>query len=254
MFLPEKWQNAIHTKVLNASESTIYHRMKKKLKSEKVWHFGPPYFSERNKKDCISIVTSLFSRQEWPDSQEYLSFMTNRLVGRDFANGPGDLGSIPGRVILKTKKWYLIPPCLTLSIIRYVSSVKWSNPGKGVAPSSKLCCCSYWKGSLLVALDYSRQVYFFYFMTQRGGWKFDVKGLWIDKDEFPQPSPRVELHERKNIRVVWISETKLDDFYHLGFLDYGLHLYYYFPNILVDMSFGLLQVFVKLSNLHGTSN
>ena len=32
-------------------------------------------------------------------------------------------------------KWYLIPPCLTLSNIRYVSRVKWSNHGKGVAPS-----------------------------------------------------------------------------------------------------------------------
>ena len=27
-----------------------------------------------------------------------------------------------------------MPPCLTLSIIRYGSRVKWSNPGKGVAP------------------------------------------------------------------------------------------------------------------------
>ena len=35
-------------------------------------------------------------------------------------------------------KWYLIPPCLTLSNIRYVSRVKWSNPGKGIAPSSHL--------------------------------------------------------------------------------------------------------------------
>ena len=25
-------------------------------------------------------------------------------------------------------KWYLMPPCLTLSIIRYGSRVKWSNP------------------------------------------------------------------------------------------------------------------------------
>ena len=38
-----------------------------------------------------------------------------------------DLGSIPGRVIPKTLKWYLIPPCLTLRDIRYVSRVKWSN-------------------------------------------------------------------------------------------------------------------------------
>ena len=30
----------------------------------------------------------------------------------------------------KLKKWYLIPPSLTLSNIRYVSRVEWSNPGK----------------------------------------------------------------------------------------------------------------------------
>ena len=66
------------------------------------------------------------------------------LVGRVFANGSGDWGSIPGRDIQKTfKKWYLIPPCLTLSIIRYVSRVKRSNPRKGVAPSSTSQCSSY---------------------------------------------------------------------------------------------------------------
>ena len=43
---------------------------------------------------------------------------------RVFANGPGDLGSIPGRVIPKTQKWYLMPPCLTLSIIRYAIKSK----------------------------------------------------------------------------------------------------------------------------------
>ena len=74
---------------------------------------------------------------------------------RVFANGPGDLGSIPGRVIPKTlKKWNLIPPCLTLSIIRYGSRVKWSNPGNGVAPSPTPWCSSYRKGSLRVTLDY----------------------------------------------------------------------------------------------------
>ena len=30
----------------------------------------------------------------------------------------------------RLKKWYLMPPCLTLSIVRYGSRVKWSNPGK----------------------------------------------------------------------------------------------------------------------------
>ena len=82
------------------------------------------------------------------------------LVGRVFANGPGDQGSIPGRVIPKTlKKWYLIPSCLTLSIIRYVSRVKGSNPGKGVAPSPTPSFSSYWKGNLRVSLDYICQLY-----------------------------------------------------------------------------------------------
>ena len=36
----------------------------------------------------------------------------------------------------KKKKKYLIPSCLTLSVIRYVSRVKGSNPEKGVALSS----------------------------------------------------------------------------------------------------------------------
>ena len=40
----------------------------------------------------------------------------------------------------RLKKWYLMPFCLTLSIIRYRSRVKWSNPGKGVAPSPTPWC------------------------------------------------------------------------------------------------------------------
>ena len=43
------------------------------------------------------------------------------LISRVFANGPVDQGSIPGQVIPRTqkkKKLYVMPPCLTLSIIR----------------------------------------------------------------------------------------------------------------------------------------
>ena len=54
-----------------------------------------------------------------------------------------DQGSISGHVIPKTLKWSLIPPCLTLSNIKYVSRIKWSNPGKGVAPFHTLRCSSY---------------------------------------------------------------------------------------------------------------
>ena len=54
----------------------------------------------------------------------------------------------------RLRKWYLIAPCLILSSIRYVSRVKWSKPGKAVAPSPTHQCSSYWKGSFQVALDY----------------------------------------------------------------------------------------------------
>ena len=57
-------------------------------------------------------------------------------------------------------KWYLILSCLILSNIRYVSRVKWRNPGKGVAPSPTPRCSSYWKGSLLVAPNYGSHVLF----------------------------------------------------------------------------------------------
>ena len=57
----------------------------------------------------------------------------------------------------RLKKWYLMPPYLTLSIKRYGSRVKWSNPGKGVVPSPTRWCSKYRKGSLRVTFDYGRQ-------------------------------------------------------------------------------------------------
>ena len=60
---------------------------------------------------------------------------------------PVDRGSIASRVIPKTKKWYLMPPWLTLSIIRYKSRVKWSNPGNRVAPYPNLGVVAIEKGA-----------------------------------------------------------------------------------------------------------
>ena len=57
----------------------------------------------------------------------------------------------------RLKKWYLMLPCLTLSIIRSGSRVKWSNPGKEVAPSPTPRCSSYWKRTLRLTLDNGRQ-------------------------------------------------------------------------------------------------
>ena len=41
------------------------------------------------------------------EKDKNLHIVSLYLVGRVFANGPGDLGSIPGRVILKTLKMVL---------------------------------------------------------------------------------------------------------------------------------------------------
>ena len=70
------------------------------------------------------------------------------LMSRVFTNGPGERRSIPGRVIPKTQKWYLMLSCLTLVIIRYRSRVKWSNRGNGVPSSPTPWCSSYWKDLL----------------------------------------------------------------------------------------------------------
>ena len=64
----------------------------------------------------------------------------------------------------RLKKWYLIILCLTLSNIRYVSRVKWSNPRKWVVPSPIPLCSSYWKWSPRVTLDY---VYHLYLLLYR---------------------------------------------------------------------------------------
>ena len=38
------------------------------------------------------------------------TFQSIFIVGRVFSNGSGDKGSILGRFIAKTQKWYLMPP------------------------------------------------------------------------------------------------------------------------------------------------
>ena len=88
----------------------------------------------------------------------YIYERTIGIMVRVLTNGPGNRGSIRGRVIPKALKWYLMPPCFTLGIIRYGSRVKWTNSGKGVAPSPTSRCCSYWKGGLQVAYNHGHQL------------------------------------------------------------------------------------------------
>ena len=82
----------------------------------------------------------------------------------------------------RSKKWYFMLPCLTLSTIRYVSIVKWSNPGNGVVPSTTPRCSSFWKGSPRVTLDSGCQLYlltYCYAILCSSFWK---GSLWVNLD------------------------------------------------------------------------
>ena len=87
------------------------------------------------------------------------------LAVRGFANGPGDLGSIPGRVIPKTQKMVLDASLLNTQHykVRIKGKVKQSREGVALSPTP--WCSSYRKGSLRVTLDYGRQLYFTYILV-----------------------------------------------------------------------------------------
>ena len=77
------------------------------------------------------------------------------IIIRVFANGPGDLGSIAGRVIPNTFKMVLDTSLLKTR--QYKVGIK----GKVEQSTERSCAfpyssSSYWKGSLLVPLDYGR--------------------------------------------------------------------------------------------------
>ena len=78
---------------------------------------------------------------------------------RVFANGPGDLGSIPGRVIPKTQKMVLDASLLNTQHYKVWIKGKVEQSREGVASSPTHWCSSYRKGSLRVTLDYGRQLY-----------------------------------------------------------------------------------------------
>ena len=81
-----------------------------------------------------------------------------------FANGPGDLGSIPGRVIPKTQKMVLDASLLNTQHYKVRIKGKVEQSREGVAPSPTHWCSSYRKGSLQVTLDYGRQLYLYIYI------------------------------------------------------------------------------------------
>ena len=89
----------------------------------------------------------------------FICFMAYQLL---MGYGPGDRGSIPGRVISKTQKMVIDATSLNTQHYKVRIKIKRSNAGKGVAPSPTPWYSSYRKGSLRVTLDYGRQLYLLY--------------------------------------------------------------------------------------------
>ena len=92
------------------------------------------------------------------DTQNWMLLLIGLGV-RVFINGPGDLGSIPGRVIPKTQKMELDASLLNTQHYKVRIKGKVKQSREGVAPSPTPRCSSYRKGSLRVTLDYGRQLY-----------------------------------------------------------------------------------------------
>ena len=87
------------------------------------------------------------------------------LAVRVFANGPGDLGSVPGWVIPKTQKMVLDASLLNTQHYKVRIKGKVEQSREGVVPSPSPWCSSYRKGSLRVTLDYGRQLYFYFYVA-----------------------------------------------------------------------------------------
>ena len=104
-------------------------------------------------------------------------------------------------------------PCLTLSIIRYVPSVKWSNPGKRVAPFPKPRCSSYWKGSLLVAFDYGRlrlwspTLFTYWIKCQKFHWIFNM--FTIDFEIIEKVFLSKIIQKRSKNAFCWLTPYKI---------------------------------------------
>ena len=93
-----------------------------------------------------------------------------------FPIGPGDLGSIPGCVIPETFKMLLDTSLLNTRQYNMCIEVKEEQSRERSSASPTPQRCSYWKGSLLVTLDYSRQFHIYiyiyiyiYEIISRGG-------------------------------------------------------------------------------------
>ena len=108
---------------------------------------------------CLSILFSIYLHV-----YIYIYILDIDLGVRVFTNRPGDLGSIPGRVIPKTQKMVLDASLLNIQHYKVWIKGKIEQSREGVAPSPTPWCSSYRKVSLRVTLDYGRQLYFYLYI------------------------------------------------------------------------------------------
>ena len=150
------------------------------LRSGRIWHKVnfKAEFNSLNSEFSFSL-TSCLTKAEEPSLSYYLPIVGGRVIG--FIPFPRVL-VLYEMHLAWSRIWTLvavsisyddnnyttgtlIPTGLTLSNIRLVWRVLCSNLRKGVALSTTSRCSIYWKGSLLVAFDYGRQLYFLLFMA-----------------------------------------------------------------------------------------
>ena len=111
-------------------------------------------------------LTSCFTKAEEPSLPYYLPIAEGgnfRFIPFPSVLELCEMQSVSSRIwtcvvvsISYDDNYYTTGTSLTISIIRYGSRVKWSNPGKSVALSLTPRWSSYWKGSLQVIVDYDR--------------------------------------------------------------------------------------------------
>ena len=117
-----------------------------------VWSLWRPRKKHQQLPNCASCYKNIkksFGLVGWLGFLWHYRLIS--LMGKVLANGPGDLGLIPGRVIPKSRKMVLDTALLNTQQykVRIKGKVEQSRE-RSRAPSTSRCS-SHWEGSLLVA-------------------------------------------------------------------------------------------------------
>ena len=166
------------------------------------WHhfFIDTYLIEHN---WIFLSTYFFVK---PFELPYWSYY----IWRELYQVPWDLGSIPGRVILKTLK--MVPDTSLLNTqqykVRIEGKVEQSRERSSSLPS--LRCSSYRKGSLRIALDYGHQLYFL--LIRKDKKKLNQICFYIKEEHFNGrfffiffPFWLYKFYENELHRYIWLT-------------------------------------------------